>query len=634
MPSHRCVLSLAILVLAACAGGTPSVGRGAPTASSLATLAPEETSNAPREQTDDQQVLHVLNRLAFGPRPGDVARVRAIGVDAWIAQQLDPEGIPDDRADRFSAQFVALQGTPGELFERYPPPALVRRQQQRMSSDTVATAEDSARYRDSQRSVQVLVGDLQASRVARAVLSDRQLQEVMTDFWLNHFNVYIAKGPTMRHYLPSYERDVIRPHVLGRFRALLGAVAHSPAMLTYLDNWQSMADSTHETLAEQRLRRPGTMRPRVMRRRQGLNENYGRELLELHTLGVDGGYSQADVVNVARAFTGWSLEQPRQGGGFAFRPVMHDADDKIVLGHALAGGRGEADGEEVLDLVAAHPATARFIATKLVRRLVSDAPPAELIDRAAHAFSRTGGDIAAVVRTIVTSPEFFARAAWRAKVKSPFEVVVSALRAVDADGDRTPRTAFAIAQLGQPLFGHQAPNGWPELGSEWMNTGAILNRINFGLAMGASRVPNASVMGWGPARMLARAPREEQVDAVIDEMLGGNVSAQTRQILLSGDNPLSARASAQAETAPARVDDDTSGTGNMNIGNVADASATQGASSVMPGSLSALGNAPRVGKTGQPNPRSSQQLFRQLPTLSGLAQVVGLALGSPEFQRR
>ena len=621
MSSHRLALPLVLaldLVLAvACAGGSPSAAHDTLAGASLGAPAPEETSSAPREMADDQQVLHVLSRLAFGPRPGDVARVRAMGVDAWIAQQLEPARIPDERAERFAAQFTALQGTPGDLVERYPPPALVRQQQQRMSGDTVATAADSARYRGLQRGVQQLVAELQAARVSHAVLSERQLQDVMTDFWLNHFNVFIAKNPTMRHYLPSYERDVIRPHALGRFRDLLGAVAHSPAMLTYLDNWQSMADSTHETLVEQRVRRPGMLRPRVARRRQGLNENYGRELLELHTLGVDGGYSQGDVVNVARAFTGWTLDQPRQGGAFAFRPVMHDADEKVVLGHVLASGRGEEDGEEVLDLVAAHPATARYIATKLARRLVSDTPPAALVERATHAFVRTRGNIAVVVRTIVTSPEFFARTAWRAKVKSPFEVVVSALRAVDAEGDRTPRSAFAIAQLGQPLFGHQAPNGWPEQGSEWMNTGAILSRINFGLAMGASRLPGASVMGWGPARALARAPREAQVDAVIGEMLGGTVSPETRRILMSGDNPLAARAVAQEAARPPRGADEMTGV-----------------SAMPPGALPPPGAPPPPGSDGAPNARAGALLFRQLPPLTGLAQIVGLALGSPEFQRR
>ena len=580
-------------LLAACAGGAPQGAAGRGTSSSLGAPVPGETSDAPREQTDDQQVLHALNRLGFGPRPGDVARVHAMGVDAWIARQLEPERLADTRAEQFGARFVALQGTPGELLDKYPPPALVRRQramlEQRMGTDSTPTAEDSARYRDLQRSVQQLVGELQASRVARAVLSERQLQEVMTDFWLNHFNVFIQKGPTMRHYLPSYERDVIRPRALGRFRDLLGAVAHSPAMLTYLDNWQSMADSTHETLAELRVRSPGLLRRPAPRRRAGLNENYGRELLELHTLGVDGGYTQQDVINVARAFTGWTVEQPRQGGEFVFRPVMHDADDKVVLGHTLPGGRGAEDGEEVLDIVAVHPATARFLATKLARRLVSDDPPAALVERATRTFVRTGGDIRQVVRTIVSSPEFFSRAAWRAKVKSPLEVVVSALRAVDADGDPTPRTALAIAQLGQPLWGHQAPNGWPERGNEWMNTGAILNRINFGLLMGASRLPGASVAGWGPASTLARAPRAEQVNVVIAEMLGGDVSPETRSILVSGENPLAGRAAAQADSNENAV---------------------------------------------APAQRMQNQLFRRLPPLTGLAQVVGLALGSPEFQRR
>ncbi|MBI2796606.1 MAG: DUF1800 domain-containing protein [Gemmatimonadetes bacterium] len=609
---------VALALAAACAGGVPPGTAGRAGASRTEAPAPDEVGAAPREQTDDQQVLQALNRLGFGPRSGDAARVRTMGVDAWIARQLEPEALDDARAEQFAARFETLRGTPGELLEKYPPPAFVRQQSQRAMNDTILGAADSARFRDLQRNVQRMVGELQASRVAQAVLSERQLQEVMTDFWLNHFNVFIQKGPTMRHYLPSYERDVIRPRALGRFRDLLGAVARSPAMLTYLDNWQSMADSTHETLAEQRLRRPALARRPLQRRRAGLNENYGRELLELHTLGVDGGYTQQDVVNVARAFTGWTVDQPRQGGGFAFRPAMHDADEKVVLGRTLAGGRGEEDGEEVLDLVAAHPSTARFIATKLARRFVSDDPPPALVERATRTFTRTRGDIRQVVRTIVTSPEFFSRAAWRSKVKSPFEVVVSALRAVDADGDPSPRSALAIAQLGQPLWGHQAPNGWPEHGTEWMNTGAILNRINFGLVMGASRLPGASVAGWGPARTLARASREEQVEGVIAAILGGDVSPETRAILVSGANPLAGRAAAQAEAdSVMRRDDDMAG-------------------SVAPPGMALPGGTPPLfgNNAGGPAQRLQNQLFRRLPPLAGLAQVVGLALGSPEFQRR
>ena len=278
-----------------------------------------------------------------------------------------------------------------------------------------------------------------------------------------------------------------------------------------------------------------------------MNENYGRELLELHTLGVDGGYTQQDVIAVARALTGWSIARPQEAttGGdgtdqsvFVFRPQFHDAGVKVVLGHTLPAGRGMEDGEDVLDIVARHPSTARFIATKLCQRFVSDSPPPALVARTAATFTRTNGDIRQVVWTIVSSPEFFSRPAYRRKVKSPFEVVVSALRAMDATPDSTPRTTQVIARMGEPIFGHQAPNGYPETGESWMNTGAILNRINFGLAVAANQIPGASLSQWPDARTLAAAPRATQVDGVVNDILGGDVSPDTRAVLMSGDHPL------------------------------------------------------------------------------------------------
>src|SRR5262249_21072131 len=292
-------------------------------------------------------------------------------------------------------------------------------------------------------------------------------------------SVFAGKGQT-RLYLAQYDRDVIRPHALGKFRDLLGAVAHSPAMLFFLDNWESAADSTQPTLAQARrpmaMRRPGRFgifapppRPlpqqQQQRARRGLNENYARELMELHTLGVDGGYTQKDVQEVARALTGWTFN--RQSGEFLFNPMIHDAGEKTILGQKFPSGRGEDEGERVLDLVASHPSTAHFIATKLARHFVSDDPPKALVDRCASTFSKTDGDIRETLRCVVTSPEFFSRSAYRAKVKTPFEVVASALRAVNASPDLTPRTAQLVARLGQPIFGRQTPDGWPDRGDAW-----------------------------------------------------------------------------------------------------------------------------------------------------------------------
>ena len=599
------VVAACCVALSGCAGGAGGVPRLAPS--------PEVESVAalPRELTGDQQALQVLNRLAFGPRPGDVAAVHALGVDRWIEQQLQPESMADTSAARTEGGFVLLTGSPADLMDRSPPPAIVARQLQRAGD--VPTADDSARYREMQRTQGQMVAQLQASRVARAVGTERQLEAVMTEFWLNHFNVFIQKGPTMRHYLASYERDVIRPHVLGRFRDLLGAVAHSPAMMIYLDNAQSMADSLHLTLLEMHARPNAVGRP-APRRRAGLNENYGRELLELHTLGVDGGYTQQDVINVARAFTGWTVDQPAKGGPFLFRPGMHDADPKQVLGQLLPPGRGVEDGEEVLDIASDHPATARFIVRKLAVRLVSDSPSEALVERAVTTWRRTRGDLREVVRTLVLSPEFFARSAGRSKVKTPFEVVVSAARAMGAPVDTTPRSAAAVAQLGQPLWGHMAPNGWPDQARDWMNTGAILNRINFGFAVGANRLPGATTTNWAVGREIAQLPRAAQVDRVVLELLGGDVSPDTREILNTGAHPLGDAAAQQAAAPAPRAD-----SGLMNA-----------STDPMP---MRNGNAPPRPAPG-PVGRAGAQLFRALPPLSGLPQIVALAIGSPEFQRR
>ena len=466
-----------VLILAA---ALPAAGCAARYAPSAEMDAKEPTASAaPRELSADEQAAHVLDRLAFGARPGDLDRVRAIGTDAWIARQLHPERIPENVADRLAAAVTAPFASPADV---------VRDLAASGPGDTTARRLLRRRYAEAGRAVQ-------AARIARASGSERQLQETLVDLWANHFSVFGGKGP-VRLYLAQYENEAIRPHVLGKFRDLLGAVAHSPAMLFYLDNWQSTADSLHPTLASAVgvragargmrnrrgfARRPGAPRPMPagVRRPRGLNENYARELMELHTLGVDGGYTQHDVIEVARAFTGWSIAAPRDGGGFVFRPALHDAGEKHVLGETIGAGGGEADGERVLDILARRPATARMVATTLARRLVSDDPPSTVVDRAADVYMKTDGDLREVVRSIVTSPEFFSRAAWRAKVKSPLELVVSALRAAGFPADSTPRAARAVAMLGEPLYGHQTPNGWPERSTEWLSAGAVADRVNF-----------------------------------------------------------------------------------------------------------------------------------------------------------
>jgi uncharacterized protein (DUF1800 family) len=446
-----------------------------------------------RELSPAEQGEQALNRLTFGPRPGDSALVARDGVDRWIERQLYPEAIPDSALNGVLATQAIAPFNAGQLAVAYPQQDVFIRElrtQRHVPGNQQFTmdAGDSAMFKRVNDKATALVNEYQAARMMRAQLSERQLQEVMTDFWENHFSVFNGKMPT-RFSLLQYDRDVIRPRALGKFRALIGAVAHSAAMLYYLDNIQNGADSLHLTMPEyQQLVKSG-LRP-VVKRHGALNENYGRELLELHSLGVDGGYTQQDVINVARALTGWTLLAPREGGGYIFRPGQHDANEKLVLGHTLKAGRGEEDGEEVLDIIARHPATAHYIALKLARRFVADTPSAVLVDRAAAVFAKTGGDIREVVRTIVTSPEFFARLAFRSKVKTPFEFVASIRRAVNAPVDTTVRSVQAAARLGQPLWGHLTPNGWPDTADQWVNTGSLLNRINL-----ATQVSNGGFPG-------------------------------------------------------------------------------------------------------------------------------------------
>jgi uncharacterized protein (DUF1800 family) len=639
-------------------GAGPGAPDGTPRPDGRALPLPDAAAIASREQTADQQVLHALNRLAFGPRPGDEARVRALGVDRWIALQLEPSRLPAPRGDSAVAAFPVLAMPMERLLAAYPPNAVLRRLAQRgmvrpgagvPAPDSLRlTRADSVELFMLRRRTQTVGEQLVAGRVARAVASERQLEEVLTDFWLNHFSVFAGKNQGMRHLLVGYERDAIRPHVLGKFRTLLGAATRSPAMLVYLDNAQSVADSGRPRLVppavarriEQRaVRRAMAERPalaqlsdsqrtmavqQLRQRRRGLNENHARELLELHTLGVDGGYTQGDVTEAARVLTGWTVERPYESARFVFNPLVHDAGEKTVLGRRFPAGSGEAEGEALLDLLARHPATARHIATKLARRLVSDTPPAALVERATATFTRTDGDLREVVRTIVTSPEFFSRAAWRAKVKSPFEVVASALRALDARVDTTPRSAALVARLGQPIYGHQAPNGWPETGDAWVNTGAILGRINLGMALASGALPAARPRAWPAWDSLAALPRAAQVDGVVRALLGGDVSADMRTILESGDHPLMAQAASAGR--------DTSGT-------MGDA---------LPGAMASAAPTPRMrraegGEAGTaivrtPGARArgvgAQVGFAGAGAPAGLAQVLGLALGSPEFQRR
>lgn len=433
-------------------------------------------SGTPAVPDDARTVDHVLNRLAYGPRPGDAARVRAMGVTAWIERQLRPDRIDDAALDARLATLTTLTLDSRTIVEEYDRPAVLARR----SGDGSARAPAEAKKRQ-------VLADLEAAKILRAVYSERQLEAVLVDFWFNHFNVYAGKGLT-RNYVTEYERDAIRPHVFGHFRDLLGATARSPAMLLYLDNWENV-DPGAAARVRSRTARPASSSDKTPPPR-GLNENYARELMELHTLGVDGGYSQHDVTEVARAFTGWTM-RPRRGTGFVFAAALHDRGTKTVLGHALASGRGIADGEQVLDILAAHPSTARFIATKLVKRFVSDTPPDALVARAAARFRATDGDLREVVRLIVTSPEFFAPPAAGVLTKTPLEFVASALRATSADVQNARPLARALRDLGMPLYRCLPPTGYDGDAERWTSSGALVSRLNFAIALGSNGLPGS-----------------------------------------------------------------------------------------------------------------------------------------------
>jgi uncharacterized protein (DUF1800 family) len=552
---------------------------------------------------DAQTIAHVLNRIGFGARPGDVERVQKMGLEAYIDQQLSPERVPDEALAARLAELKTISISTRELASEFFVPARQQRQNAQLKQaraeqkagqaagtmDPATAAHPnplallSPEMRQVQLNAQNVINELMEQKLLRASMSERQLDAVLTDFWFNHFNVFVGKGEPERIYITEYERDTIRPHVLGKFRDLLGATAHSPAMLFYLDNWQSVDPKASQrgggrgNIAQLLAGRGRGLSPAQMAQLQqaqrqaprGLNENYGRELMELHTLGVDGGYTQADVINVARALTGWTIEQPQQGGGFVFRAQMHDTGEKTILGVKFPAGHGQDEGERVLDLLAAHPSTAHHIAFQLAQRLVADEPPAALVDRAAKKFLDTKGDLREVTRLIITSPEFFSAGANRAKVKTPLEFVVSAVRATGATlGNVQPMVQALRQELGMPLYGAQPPTGYSNTAEAWMNTGALLNRMNFALQLvsgGGPVRPNAAGRGRAagagaqPPYMLGRGrgpgsaqmgpPMRVDVSALapdtsdaarehlIETMLSGQASAATRQTLAKAQTP-------------------------------------------------------------------------------------------------
>jgi len=638
-------------------------------ANSLFVAAVAQTTSAKQaaaqKLTEEQRVVHVLNRLGFGVRPGDVQRVEKIGLKNYIEQQLNPQTIDDSLLEARLKSYPTLQLSTGELLARYPQPNQILRrlqrngqlppelaslvqqrqqaqqaqaqgqqqddksmaapQQNRQADTSNAANQDAekligeaqnaqlnpqqaakqqAQDADPQRRAyrqaimeymrenglenpQRIMYELDSSRVIRAVYSERQLQEVMVNFWENHFNIYAQKGAD-RWFLTSYDRDVIRPNALGNFRDLLEATAKSPAMLFYLDNFQSVSPNAQMNRAMFRRQQAdigggGQMRagglfggarmrdgearariqaetarqqgqnaqskPRPQQQKRGINENYARELMELHTMGVDGGYTQKDVTEVARAFTGWTIYQPRGGGiygddagqdsragTFNFAARMHDEGEKVVLGQKIPGGGGMEDGEKVLDILVAQPATAKFIATKLCRYFVSDDPSPALVARVADAFHKSNGDIKTTLRAIFYSPEFNSPEARRAKIKTPFELTVSAIRTLGADTDARPALIQCVSKMGEPLYGYIAPTGYPDVATYWVNTGALLERLNFSLALVSNRIPGTRVdlsKFVGDDASSSRAVDQKGiVDRFLDVVLQGDISPKSRDVLM------------------------------------------------------------------------------------------------------
>lgn len=688
-----------------------------------AAVEPLSEANAQQKQkaavgrlTEQQTILHLLNRVGFGARPGDVERVKEMGIQNYIEQQLNPAKISDAVADAKVKDLATLSMTTAQLYEKYPQPGQILRQLQRrgdlptgsagarQNKSTVTSQQNPAqtgsgetlmpggiseaapdvmprretasanpdaqgRNDENRRAIrdyytqngllppQRIIAELQASRILRATYSERQLQEVLVDFWTNHFNVFAGKGVD-RWLLTSYDRDTIRPNTLGKFHDLLLATAQSPAMLFYLDNFQSVSPNAQIGTQRPRARRDlfgGLMgmgrRDRLItrnpdqrqqdgaglpqapanaaRQRRGINENYARELMELHTLGVDGGYTQKDVQEVARCFTGWTIFAPRGGatasqammdgrraemlrenaGRFFFNPRAHDDGEKIVLGHKIPAGGGIKDGLMVLDILARHPATAKFIGAKLTRYFVADSPPPALVDRVAAVFTKSDGDIRETLRAIFFSPEFNSPEAYRAKVKRPFELTISAMRTLGAETNGGPQIHQWIARMGEPLYGFQTPNGYSDTAESWVNTGGLLERLNFGLALASNRIPGTRVdlkrfVGYGGGGQTLDNARV--MDRFLNVIVPGEISPKTRETLLKQlDKDAAITTSQPVAVEMANVSDDAPGNG--------------------PGEM--LGDA-------DPRPGGRRLARADARITDPVTKIVGLILGSPEFQRQ
>lgn len=641
-------------------------------------------SATPKPLSEEQKILHVLNRITYGPRPGDVERVKAMGLQKFIEQQLNPAVIDDAAADNRVKHLEVFNMSTSEVFAKYPNPgALLRqleggRQAQANARNRNTTAmqtpeQDQAMSEAEQRERRAklqeyyrkydlrpagqLMPQIASNRVLRAAYSDRQLQEVMVDFWQNHFNVFAGKA-AVRWYIPSYERDVLRKNALGNFKDLLVGTAQHPAMLFYLDNFESVSPSGQMNVSgnnrlqqairsgsltprmreqikqrqglsdaelDQRIKQMQTQQQAQQRQRRGLNENYARELMELHTLGVDSGYTQKDIVEVARAFTGWTIADPRgyrraaaamidgteeqrlnrlqrqmgipddvESGEFYFNERWHDKEPKTVLGNRVNEG-GIKDGLKVIDILVSHPATAKFIARKLAVKFVNDRPSEAMVKRVADEFMKTRGDIRSTLRALFSDKEFFAPENYRAKIKTPFELAISSIRALGGNTNAGPAFVAMLNKLGEVPYGYQAPTGYPDTAEDWVNTGALLERLNYAVAIASNRIPGTRV----DLRAYSASDKHQILDRAIDGILSGEISAATRSSLLKQiDQPL-------PEVKPGNeTDESISGDTNMR----------------QPGQQG--GNMNRQARLLAPS--GNADVFK----------VVSLVIGTPEFQRQ
>jgi uncharacterized protein (DUF1800 family) len=588
--------------------------------------------------TDREAAEHLLSRLSFGARPGEVEKILAIGLEKWVQQQLEHVA-PDTELEKKLLGYDALSLDNETIVNTYLNAGQVVRMMQRngtLSKDSMAKLEKADYRKDLLKLMQEkglkppqeLNRQLVAQKLIRAVYSENQLQEVMTDFWFNHFNVSVTKGQS-QPYVLTYERDAIRPHTLGKFESLLKATAQHPAMLYYLDNASSGSDNNE---MNQRIKKMVPANSKL-KKQAGLNENYAREVMELHTLGVDGGYMQADVTEVARALTGWTvrpmmkdgygerlskLKQSRLGknmatteGDFLFLAVRHDQQEKTVLGKKYPSNGGLNEGLEVLHQLATHPSTARFICKKIATRFVCDTPSASLVSTMSEVFTKTGGDIKQTMIAMLNSREFWKKEVLRSKIKSPFELVVSAIRATNADLRNANQLNDWCTRMGQKIYSYAAPTGFPDKASFWVNTGSLLNRMNFGLAIAAQRIPGVGIN----LLALNNNHEPESVDDALQTysaiLLPGRNQKENigRLTSLVRDEALQDRldkALASTQSTATIEEDMTGGVGMMGEEKT-----------------------PKMGKgNGKKMPETAMVASGQV------AHVVGIIIGSPEFQRK